>query len=71
MLGLCSQWYNKESGGMVNYKTSAIDPNVPAKVLSVNVTSAVAVKEWQHDDGQGDPWWTGSSNRKRIDGKSK
>lgn len=49
---------------MVNYKTSAIDLNVPAKVLSVNVTSAVAMKEWQHDDGQGDPWWTGSSNPK-------
>lgn len=49
---------------MANYKTSSIDLNVPAKVLPVNVTSAVAVAEWAYDDNQGDPWWTGSSNPK-------
>ena len=47
-----------------NYKTSAIDLNVPAKVLSCNVQSANAVAEWEYDDGLGDPWWTGSTNPK-------
>ena len=45
-------------------KTSAIDLNVPAKVLSVNVTSATSEAQWDHDDGQGDAWWSGGSNPK-------
>jgi hypothetical protein len=48
----------------INYKTSAIDLNVPAKVLPCNVTSATAVANWEYDDGKGDPWWTGGSNPK-------
>jgi hypothetical protein len=45
-------------------KTSAIDLNVPAKVLSVNVTSATSEAQWDHNDGQGDAWWSGGSNPK-------
>lgn len=48
----------------INFKTSAIDLNVPAKVLPCTVTSATSVKQWEHDDGQGDPWWSGGSNPK-------
>jgi len=49
---------------MINYKTSAIDLNVPAKVLPCTVTSANAVASWPHDDGEGDKWWSGGSNPK-------
>ena len=45
-------------------KTSAIDLNVPAKVLPCTVTNATALDSWAHDDGKGDPWWRGSSNPK-------
>lgn len=45
-------------------KTSAIDLNVPAKVLPCTVSSATALDSWPHDDGQGDPWWRGASNPK-------
>jgi len=45
-------------------KTSAIDLNVPAKVLSVNVTSATSEAQWDHDDGLGDTFWSGGSNPK-------
>lgn len=46
------------------FKTSAIDLNVPAKVLPCTVTSATALDSWAYDDGKGDPWWRGSSNPK-------
>ena len=49
---------------MINYKTSAIDLNVPAKVLPCTVTSATAVASWPHDDGEGDKWWSGGLNPK-------
>jgi hypothetical protein len=49
---------------MANYKTSAIDLNVPAKVLPCNVTKATAVAFWDYDDGKGDAWWSGGSNPK-------
>lgn len=45
-------------------KTSSIDLNIPAKVLSCQVTNVIAISSWAHDDGQGDPWWSGSSNPK-------
>ena len=48
----------------INFKTSAIDLNVPAKVLPCSVTSATAVKQWEYDDGNGDPWWSGGANPK-------
>lgn len=46
------------------FKTSAIDLNVPAKVLPCTVTSATALDSWAYDDGKGDPWWRGSANPK-------
>ena len=49
---------------MANYKTSAIDLNVPTKVLPCTVSQATAVAFWEHDDGKGDPWWSGSANPK-------
>ena len=46
------------------FKTSAIDLNIPAKVLPCTVTSATALDSWAYDDGKGDPWWRGSTNPK-------
>jgi hypothetical protein len=45
-------------------KTSAIDLNVPAKVLSCAVTALTIDDQWDYDDGKGDPWWSGGSNPK-------
>ena len=45
-------------------KTSAIDLNVPAKVISVSVTASVSDALWEHDDGLGDLWWSGGSQPK-------
>lgn len=45
-------------------KTSAIDLNVPAKVIPVEVTARVADAQWTHDDGLGDLWWSGGSQPK-------
>ena len=47
-------------------KTSAIDLNVPAKVLSCTVTTATADEQWTYDDGLGDTWWSGGSNPKSF-----
>jgi hypothetical protein len=47
-------------------KTSAIDLNVPAKVLSCNVTAQVTDDQWDYDDGNNDPWWSGGSNPKSF-----
>ena len=45
-------------------KTSAIDLNVPTKVISVDVTSQSTDALWEHDDGLGDLWWEGGSQPK-------
>ena len=45
-------------------KTSAIDLNVPAKVISVNVTAQTTDALWEYDDGLGDLWWSGGSQPK-------
>jgi hypothetical protein len=45
-------------------KTSAIDLNVPAKVISVTVTARTSDAQWDHDDGLGDTWWSGGSQPK-------
>ena len=45
-------------------KTSAIDLNVPAKVIPVSVTARVSDAFWEHDDGLGDLWWSGGSQPK-------
>ena len=63
MLGSCSQWYNKEIWEWQTTK-QVLSILIQQKFFSVNVTSAVAISEWAHDDGKGDPWWTGSSNPK-------
>lgn len=49
---------------MINYKTSAIDLNVPAKVLPVTVTTQTNLDSWPHDDGKGDKWWESGQNPK-------
>ena len=45
-------------------KTSAIDLNVPAKVISVNVTAATSDAQWEYNDGLGDLWWSGGAQPK-------
>ena len=45
-------------------KTSAIDLNVPAKVIPVEVTARVSDAQWEHNDGLGDLWWSGGSQPK-------
>lgn len=45
-------------------KTSAIDLNVPAKVLPVTVTNMTMKEYWIYDDGRGDKWWGGGANPK-------
>ena len=49
---------------MATNKTSAIDLNVPAKVLPATVTAKTVVSEWNYDDGLGDPWWSGGNTPK-------
>lgn len=49
---------------MINYKTSAIDLNVPAKVIPCSVTGLTNIASWPHDDGKGDKWWEGATNAK-------
>ena len=45
-------------------KTSAIDLNVPAKVIPVSVSARVTDALWNYDDGLGDLWWSGGSQPK-------
>ena len=45
-------------------KTSAIDLNVPAKVIPVSVSARVTDALWNYDDGLGDLWWSGCSQPK-------
>lgn len=45
-------------------KTSAIDLNVPAKVLPATVTNMTMKEYWIYDDGMGDKWWGGGANPK-------
>jgi hypothetical protein len=45
-------------------KTSAIDLNVPAKVMPVTVTNMTMKEYWIYDDGKGDKWWGGGANPK-------
>lgn len=48
----------------MSYKTSQISLNVPAKVLTVSVSSITGTERWSHDDGEGDRWWSGGSSPK-------
>ena len=45
-------------------KTSAIDLNVPAKVIPVSFSARVTDALWNYDDGLGDLWWSGGSQPK-------
>lgn len=47
-------------------KTSApiLDVYKPAKVLQCSVTSATGEQTWPYNDGEGDPWWSGSGSPK-------
>ena len=47
-------------------KTSAIDLNVPAKVIPVSVSARVTDAFWDYDDGLGDLWWSGGSQPKAF-----
>ena len=41
-----------------------LDIYKPAKVLQCTVTSATGEQTWPFDDGESDPWWSGSSSPK-------
>lgn len=41
-----------------------LDIYKPAKVLQCTVTSSTGEKTWPFDDGENDPWWSGSSSPK-------
>ena len=41
-----------------------LDIYKPAKVLQCSVTSATGEQTWPYNDGEGDPWWSGSSSPK-------
>ena len=43
---------------------STLDVYKPAKVLQISFTSATGYKNWLHDDGEGDPWWSGGGSAK-------
>tara|TARA_B100002019_G_C21265339_1_gene599112 strand:- start:307 stop:2331 length:2025 start_codon:yes stop_codon:yes gene_type:complete len=43
---------------------SQLDVYKPAKVLQVSFSSATAHKNWPHNDGEGDPWWSGGGSAK-------
>ena len=43
---------------------STLDVYKPAKVLQISFTSATGHKNWTHNDGEGDPWWSGGGSAK-------
>ena len=43
---------------------STLDVYKPAKVLQISFTSATGYKNWTHNDGEGDPWWSGGGSAK-------
>ena len=43
---------------------SQLDVYKPAKVLQISFSSASGHKNWPHNDGEGDPWWSGSGASK-------
>ena len=43
---------------------STLDVYKPAKVLQLSYTLASAYKNWEHNDGLGDPWWSGGGSAK-------
>ena len=43
---------------------SVLDVYKPAKVLQLSFTAASSYKNWEHNDGEGDPWWSGGGSAK-------
>ena len=43
---------------------STLDVYKPAKVLQISFSSATGYKNWTHNDGEGDPWWSGGGSAK-------
>ena len=41
-----------------------LDVYKPAKVLQLSFTAATSYKNWEHNDGEGDPWWSGGGSAK-------
>jgi hypothetical protein len=43
---------------------SQLDVYKPAKVLQLTFSAVSGHKNWPHNDGEGDPWWSGSGSSK-------
>lgn len=49
---------------LTNYKSSQIKLNYPNKVLAVSVTSQSGTEYWDHANGAGDLWYSGSASKR-------
>ena len=49
---------------LINYKSSQIKLNHPNKVLGVSVSSISGKNYWDHQNGSGDIWYSGSGSKK-------
>ena len=49
---------------LINYKSSQIKLNHPNKVLGVSVSSVAGKSYWDHANGSGDLWYSGSGSKK-------
>ena len=47
-----------------NYKSSHIELNVPNKVLETSISSVTGNAYWDHANGSGDIWYSGSGTKK-------
>ena len=47
-----------------NYKSSQIELNVPNKVLETSISSVTGNAYWDHANGSGDIWYSGSGTKK-------
>ena len=49
---------------LINYKSSQIQLNQPNKVLGVSVSAIAGKAYWDHANGSGDIWYSGSGSKK-------
>lgn len=49
---------------LINYKSSQIKLNHPNKVLGVSVSAIAGKNYWDHQNGSGDIWYSGSGSKK-------
>ena len=49
---------------LINYKSSQIKLNHPGKVLGVSVSAINGESYWDHQNGSGDIWYSGSGSKK-------